>query len=417
MLRLIHTADWHLGHRLKDFERVAEHERFLGWLLEQVGQQEADALLVAGDIFDSANPPAAALRMWYGFLGEARARYPALQIVAIGGNHDSAARLDAPRALLQPLGVQVLGGAPLSPAGGLDAAAMALPLRGRDGQVAAVVAAVPFLSPFELHLAGGGGAADDALALGLRACYGQVLGYARQRLGPGQALLAMGHLHLSGAQLSELSERKILSGGLHAVGPDLFDPGVAYVALGHLHLAQPVGRAGVRYAGSPIPLSMAERRYPHQVLRVDLQGPELAGVHPLPVPRAVDLLRVPEGGHAPLPEVCAALQALRLPPPAPGLPPAFLEVGVCLQGPEPGLRAAVEQAVGELPVRLVKISTELAGHGRALAEASAARTLDELAPAVVLRQCWAARHPGEPPAELLQAFAELLAQVQAGGER
>jgi exonuclease SbcD len=94
-LRLLHTSDWHLGHALHGVDRTYEHERLLAWLVEAVERESVDAVLVAGDVFDAANPPTEAQALWYRFLAEAWRRVPHLQIVAIGGNHDSAARLDS----------------------------------------------------------------------------------------------------------------------------------------------------------------------------------------------------------------------------------------------------------------------------------------------------------------------------------
>ncbi|NPC81309.1 exonuclease subunit SbcD, partial [Pyxidicoccus fallax] len=95
-MRLLHTSDWHLGHTLYDVSREAEHAAFLDWLLETLEAESVDALLVAGDIFDTANPSAEAQAAWYHFVARARRRLPRLDVVVIGGNHDSAARLDAP---------------------------------------------------------------------------------------------------------------------------------------------------------------------------------------------------------------------------------------------------------------------------------------------------------------------------------
>ena len=107
MLRLFHSADWHLGHSLHGVPRDYEHARFLTWLGEQLEQRRADALIVCGDLFDSANPPASAQAMLYRFVVEAGQRLPGLQMVLIAGNHDSAARLEAPSPILQALKVQV----------------------------------------------------------------------------------------------------------------------------------------------------------------------------------------------------------------------------------------------------------------------------------------------------------------------
>ena len=112
MLRILHTSDWHLGHTLHDLSRWREHDAFLAWLMDLLGEAEIDALLVTGDIFDSANPPAAASSRWFSFLARLRARYPRLDVVVIGGNHDSAARLDAPRPILESMNIHILGGLP-----------------------------------------------------------------------------------------------------------------------------------------------------------------------------------------------------------------------------------------------------------------------------------------------------------------
>src|SRR5690349_8399639 len=112
MLRLLHTSDWHLGHTLHDLPRRYEHAHFLSWLLGKLEEEQVDALVVAGDIFDSANPSAEAQQALYKFLAEARLRLPALDVVIVGGNHDSAARLDAPDPLLRALGIRVIGGLP-----------------------------------------------------------------------------------------------------------------------------------------------------------------------------------------------------------------------------------------------------------------------------------------------------------------
>src|SRR3990172_9303676 len=94
-LRLFHTADWHLGHTLHGVERTYEHERLMAWLLQTIERESVDAVLVAGDVFDAANRPTEAQALWYRFLVEAWRRVPHVQVVVIGGNHDSGARLDA----------------------------------------------------------------------------------------------------------------------------------------------------------------------------------------------------------------------------------------------------------------------------------------------------------------------------------
>ena len=150
-MRLLHTSDWHLGHTLYDTSREAEHTAFLDWLLDTLEAQKVDALLVAGDIFDTANPSAEAQASWYQFVARARRRCPRLDIVVIGGNHDSAARLDAPDPLFAALDVRVVGGLPRAQ-GVVDLERLLVPLRDAQGEVGAWVAAVPYLRPADLPL-------------------------------------------------------------------------------------------------------------------------------------------------------------------------------------------------------------------------------------------------------------------------
>ena len=275
-MRLLHTSDWHLGHTLHEASREEEHAAFLEWLLDTIEERDVDALLVTGDIFDSSNPPASAQRSWYRFLVAAGQRRPGLRVVAIAGNHDSAARLEAPREVLAALDVTVVGELPRVD-GRLDPERLLVPLSDRDGVRRAWVAAVPYLRPSDL--AGLPGAGDDeGEALGVdpkatrvAAVYAEAAAAARRKKRDGEAIVLTGHLYAAGTKLSELSERKIQKGNLEAVSLDAFDEDVAYVALGHLHLAQMVGgRENVRYAGSPIPLALSEAGYRHEVVLVEL---------------------------------------------------------------------------------------------------------------------------------------------------
>jgi exonuclease SbcD len=413
-LRLLHTSDWHLGHTLHGIERVEEHAAFLAWLADTVEREDVDALLVAGDVFECSNPPAAAVAAWFDFLAAVHRRRPHLQVVVVGGNHDSASRLDAPDRILRALApFHVVGGLPRrNDDGRIDLDRILVPLRDRAGAVRALAAAVPFLRAADLP----GGALED-LAGAVRGIYGAVLAEAERRRAPDQALVALGHLYLAGGEISALSERKILGGDQHALPADVFGDGWSYVALGHLHRAQTVGgRERVRYAGSPLPLSFTERDYAHQVVLVALDGARAAEIRAIPVPRAVELVRVPADGPEPL---AAVLEAIRRLPPADLTPPhewPFLEVQVALDRPEPGLRPAIAEEVRGKRVRLVRIASVLRGTGRALGDVESRRTLAELLPEEVFRRRWERDHEGAPPADLLAAFHELVDAVHQGDE-
>ncbi|WP_426162510.1 exonuclease SbcCD subunit D C-terminal domain-containing protein [Pseudoduganella sp. R-34] len=414
-MRLLHTSDWHLGQSLHNFDRHYEHQRFLDWLLDTIVSEQADALLVAGDIFDNANPSAASQRQLYGFLQQARARAPQLDIVVIAGNHDSPGRLEAPGPLLEMHGTTVVGYPHRDANGNIDMERMLVPLTGKNGAVAAWVLAVPFLRHGDVpripavEAATGEDAAPqpDPYLSGIAELYRQALELAGARAAEGQAIVAMGHCHMVSGTMSAESERRIVIGGTEMLPTGIFPPPIAYAALGHLHLAQQVGpHAHIRYCGSPIPLSFAETGYRHQVLRIDLEGAQVAEISVLPVPRAVQLLRVPEK-PATLEEVKAALAAIDLPE-APLEQQPLLEVRIKLTAPEPGLRAAVEEALQGKPVRLAKIETSSAA--RASFE-EAALSLDQLAtlqPDDIFKRLYQQRYGAEAPAEQLAAFAELV---------
>ncbi len=408
-MRILHTSDWHLGHSLHDVPRDMEHEIFLDWLLDAIGEHRVDALLIAGDVFDTANPSAAAQAMFFRFVARARRRYERLEIVVIGGNHDSADRLDAPSPLLDAFDVRVVGGLPRGSDRALDLKRLLVPLRDAGGEVRAWVAAVPFLRPADLPTLEG---VDDRLVEGVRAIYREVIEAARGEREPGQAIVGMGHLYMTGTQLSELSERRILGGNQHALPADLFPEDVAYAALGHLHLAQQVGRPSLRYSGSPIPLSMAELDYPHQVCLVELQGESLASVTALPVPRAIELLRIPRSGALEKDALLATLRALPSDEDRDPSMRSFLEVRVRLDRPDPSLRRDVEDALEGRFARLVKLGVELTGDGKSLADRMAKQMLDELQPEVVFENRWKKEFEGAPPPDLMEAFLELVSQVQ-----
>lgn len=404
-MRLLHTSDWHLGQTLHNFERGYEHQRFLDWLLDTLVAEQADVLLVAGDVFDNANPSAASQKQLYVFLQQARARLPALQLVVVAGNHDSAGRLEAPGPLLAAHGTHVIGHLLRDEAGNIDLERLLLPLTGSDGQVQAWCLAVPFLRPGDVPKLPAGDTQDAYLG-GIALLYRQLTDLALARRQPGQAIVAMGHCHMVGGEMSNDSERRIVIGGTEMLPSGIFDTAIAYAALGHLHKAQAVGdQEHIRYCGSPIPLSFAEVHYRHQVLCLDIDGEALQSVRAIEVPRAVPLLRVP-ATPAPINEVLAQLAALDVPAAPPEAQP-FLEVRVRLDAPEPGLRTRIETALDGKPVRLAKIETSSA----ARSSAPENLTLDQLAqlqPDDIFRRLYLQKYGKEAPPEQLSALAELL---------
>ncbi|NSX05447.1 exonuclease SbcCD subunit D C-terminal domain-containing protein [Cupriavidus gilardii] len=417
-MRLLHTSDWHLGQTLHHYDRTHEHQHFLDWLLDTLDTEATDLLLVAGDIFDTANPSAAAQRQLYRFLTEARRRRPHLAIVMIAGNHDSPARLEAPAPFLDWFGAACVGQVHRLPDGTIDIGRLVVPVRDADGQIAAWCLAIPFLRPSDVpRVDGAGSDADgedarpndaDPYQAGVAALYRAALEHALARREPGQPIVALGHCHMREGEVSEDSERRIVIGGAEALPAGIFDPAIAYVALGHLHRPQRVGRhEHIRYSGSPLPMSFSEIHYPHQVVSARLDGEMLAEWHAIPVPRPVDLMRVPPTPR-PIEQALDALRALDLPS-LPDHRQPYLQVRVVLDGPEPTLRAKIEAALDGKPVRLARIEVSAAAAaGDTGAPMLSLDDLNRLDPAAVFASLYRERHGAEAPATLAAALAELL---------
>ena len=272
-MKLIHTSDWHLGARLHEEDRAAEHKAFLEWLLGQIQEEKPDALLVSGDVFDSAAPSASAMKLYHEFVVRAIHEAGCPHVIVTGGNHDSPSWLGMSKPALECLGASVV------PAGEEEVEKECVVVE-RDGHVALVVAAIPYLRESELanlvrredetrtH--------DELVRAGYAEHCRRVVAAAREKAGPAPVVM-MGHCVLSGSTLSDdVSERQrgvsknVTVGGVKSVDFDAL-PAVDYLALGHLHVPQKVaGRDVARYSGSPVPMSFSEVGTPKQILVVTL---------------------------------------------------------------------------------------------------------------------------------------------------
>ncbi|MGL4857385.1 exonuclease SbcCD subunit D C-terminal domain-containing protein [Plesiomonas sp.] len=413
-LKIVHTADWHLGHHLHGYDRSAEHQAFLDWLQATLLREQADVLLVAGDLFDSANPPASAWQMLYRFLAHITRQMPHLNVVMIGGNHDSPSKLDAPHELLRAFNLHLIGAISRDQHGELETERLQIPLLDAEGQVCGTVLAVPFLRSADLR---GTEDTEDRLLSGVRAVYRSAVAAAETQRGLAPIpLIGMGHAYMAAGQLSEMSERRVLGGNQHALPADIFPPALSYVALGHLHMAQRVaGTEHIRYSGSPLPLSLAEHNYRHQVLLCEFAGATLLQITPLYVPRYCDMLRLP-GKPLPLSEVLSQLEQLHTEP-LPRAQQPFLEVQVLLDKPIAMLREKIAAVLTGKAVRLAKISVTYPPKTQGILPR---QTLAELKPEEAFRLCYQRRFAGDPEPALQQAFNELLAhteELEQGEER
>lgn len=275
MIRLLHTADWHLGKRLKQQSLLEEQQLFLDWLISCCLEKEIDYLLMAGDLFDVANPPQDAEQMYYSFLARL-GKETNTKIIITGGNHDSIGAVNGIRPLAAAWNV-VLVGEPFPE----DPSQECFTLTNRNGEVEAVVAATPFLREKDFRLPEGfEGDIEQRIAEAHRIHYHRLADHCIQHF-PSLCHVAMGHL-FADKSISSDSERQV--GTMHGLPLDIFPESFAYVALGHIHKPQSPQENRMIYAGSPNMLSFSETEYAKRVVLVEVSASEVSKIESVPIP-------------------------------------------------------------------------------------------------------------------------------------
>ena len=378
-MRILHTSDWHLGQHFMGKSRQAEHQALIDWLLAQVDAHAVDAVLIAGDIFDTGAPPSYARELYSDLV--VKLHRAGVALLLLGGNHDSVATLGESRALLAVLSTTVVAAV-----GGPANHVVVLPQR--NGDAGCIVCAVPFVRPRDVLQSQAGQSAQEkqqGLQAAIQAYYQSVVdaGRAQQTalhntLGRVVPLMATGHLTTVGASSNE-SVREIYVGSLDAFPTAAFPP-VDYIALGHIHKPQKVGGLNhIRYCGSPIPLGFDEARQQKEVLLVDLDASGFTAVTALPVPRFQALISV-SGNLATLAAAISAAAAE-----GSAAQPAWLEVTVAEDDYLTDLPARIGAMTQGLPVEVLRVRRQRANAAATLA-AEALATLDELSPGDVFER-------------------------------
>ncbi|MBI1495445.1 exonuclease SbcCD subunit D [Halocynthiibacter styelae] len=353
-MRILHTADWHIGQTLNGWARDGEHQAWLDKLAHVLVQEQIDVLLVAGDVYDGVNPSGASQHILYTALRKFKDARPGLLTFITSGNHDPAGRLEAPAAILEGLDVHVVASVRRIE-DEIDIASHMFPIPDENGSHQAWVCAIPFLRSADLpdlnfnQSEGRGSPIVDAA----RRFHLDIARKAREHAGD-LPILAMGHLHCHGATESALgevsAERRILIGGEHALPEDVFPEEFNYVALGHLHRPQTLGGGRIRYSGSCFPLSAAEVSYDHGVTLIDLEGGEYQLRHHS-IDRPVPMVRLPAEGAMDIARLEEALDALDLDPELPGDLQTFVYVNLTAEGPASVLLAEAEKLLAKYPLR------------------------------------------------------------------
>lgn len=297
-MKILHTSDWHIGHQFHNRRRDGEFAAFFDWLLETVTERRIDALIVAGDVFDTSAPSNAAVRLYYDFLRRLQ-ETPCKVAVITGGNHDSPSFLNAPRELLKAaFPIHIFGAA-------AEPEEEVVVIRDRSGEPALIVGAVPYLRDGDLvtlafgeELAG----REKKLTAGLQAHYRRVAAIAEEfRAGRAVPVVLTGHFFLTGGRFVPNDGMREYIGGIGAFDVSLLPDTPDYYALGHLHQPQKAGAEHIRYSGSPLKMCFSDVA-PRMVCEVAFDG-RIPSVAQIPVPQFADIRRLRGCWECLLPEL------------------------------------------------------------------------------------------------------------------
>ena len=280
-MKILHTSDWHLGHRLLDQSQLEEQSLFLEWLPDYIEANSIDVLLISGDIFDVGVPSANAQKLYYDFL--IRLHHSCCrEVIITGGNHDAPSTLNAPKELLNALSIRVVGKAtdPISDE------IFKLTLDNEE----LIVAAIPYLRDQDIRRAVAAETADEIVnryKTALISHFDEAAESCERMKSANTTVIGMGHLFAVGGRTSE-SEQSIYVGNLGDIGAEDFPTVFDYVALGHLHRAQRVGgREHIRYSGSPYVLSFSETNQEKKIILIETGKPLIITETTIPVFRKI----------------------------------------------------------------------------------------------------------------------------------
>ncbi|AUC84184.1 exonuclease sbcCD subunit D [Polaribacter sp. ALD11] len=278
-MKILHTADWHLGHRLHENSQFEEQNLFLSWVENYIITEKIDVLLISGDVFDTGSPSNQSLEMYYSFLVKLKGT-SCKSIIITGGNHDSAGTLNAPKHILNALSIKVVGKATEK----MEDEVFKIEINNEK----VIIAAVPYLRDGDIRRAVAGESFDeltDKYKTALINHYDAAAAQSELINTTDAPVIAMGHLFATGGSVSD-SEQNIYVGTLGHIGANDFPAYFDYIALGHLHRPQIIGRnERVKYAGSPHILSFSEINYDKKIVVLTLENNIISKIDDVVVPR------------------------------------------------------------------------------------------------------------------------------------
>jgi exonuclease SbcD len=400
-MKILHTSDWHLGHKLYGRPRYDEFTHFLQWLENCIEEHGVETLLVAGDIFDSQTPSNRSLAMYYRFLSKLSATC-CRHIIIIGGNHDSPTLLNAPRDLLHYLNIHVIGSVPEN----IDKELIIL--HDENDYPEAIILAVPYLRDKDIRSSTPEESVKDKqqkMLLGIRDHYFTLADLAsvkQKQLNRRVPIIATGHLFCQGGKTRQGDGiRELYVGSLVQVGLDCFPASIDYLALGHLHMPQKVSnQESRRYSGSPLTMNFSEADQIKKVLLVDSDG---INIQEIPVPCFQSLQNI----TGDLKHILHTLSNL-----VEKNKSILLEIQYNGDNLVDDLQEQITSAVSGSQLEVLRISNKRI-YNHVLQQSAEIKTLEELDPHQVFRQCLDLKEiPIEQQHELILDFKTCLNALQ-----
>lgn len=401
-MKILHTSDWHLGHKLYGRQRYREHSDFLNWLLSCIEEQQVEVLIVAGDIFDSQTPSNQSLEMYYNFLSRT-ANSCCRHVIIVGGNHDSPTLLNGPRELLHFLNIHVVGRAPDTIEDEL------IVLNDTNSNPELMVLAVPYLRDKDIRPSEAGeslGDKQNKMLQGIRDHYLKLSELAEDRqkkLKEKIPVIAIGHLFCQGGQTRQGDGvRELYVGTLVQVGLDAFPENIDYLALGHLHLPQCIAKQdNRRYSGAPLAMSFTEANEQKTVLLIETE-------------KKLDVQEIVIPCFQALTPITGDLQSIleRIEELTKQEESILLEINYQGQSLIDDLQEQIHSVVEGTNLQVLRISNKRI-YDHILQQTSEIKTLEELTPHQVFQQCLDLNEiPDDQQQEMLFGFETALNAVQ-----
>jgi exonuclease SbcD len=375
-MKILHTADWHIGQHLHSRKRYQEFEQFFKWLVEKIDAESYDVLLVAGDVFDTTTPSNYAQELYNNFLAEI-SKTACRHVVVTGGNHDSPSLLNAQRNVFKLLQIHVVGSAEDCPKDEV------LLLHDSNGNPELIVCAVPYLRDRDIRISEAGETLEEKgkkLVEGVRLHYAEVCDEAerlRVSLDRWVPIVAMGHLFTAGGKTADGDGvRDLYVGSLGHIHAEIFPACIDYLALGHLHAPQKVGgKDFMRYCGSPLPISFSEAGQDKEIVCVEFAGKQIK-VEGVKIPCFQALKRIRGDWEYIFNEIAKEKEAGSK---------AFLEI-VYTGGEfiDPTLSSRLEGCIEGSSLEILKVNNERK-RNRIIAEGESTASLDDLQPLDVFK--------------------------------